>query len=326
MLPIPLIATSLGSADNRIYLATRGDQQGAYVYNSLGEVIPQSTLLPDLNRTLWDATLDSTGAYYTAGNFDPNTFTYTISKYDSNLNLQWTKNTGSQTYAIHAVYNTFFLIDEIYVGTAVNGIKKYSSGGLLLWTVDEYLGEPITDVDSIFNITSNIYFTGAQSSQKYLFIIDEYGNVFDRYLIGLNEYAYGDIFGFYTYGQNLLRKWTDSFDLIWTYDNGGLINDLITDQFGNIYIACVPPSASDIFARKLNLNGVIQWSVNGFDAQSGYSIVLDSFNSVYVGASKQGQTDPNPLSTNLYKFTNAGDLQWFSNATGGLVSDIKVNF
>ncbi|HOY85609.1 MAG TPA: SBBP repeat-containing protein [Candidatus Syntrophosphaera sp.] len=122
-------------------------------------------------------------------------------------------------------------------------------------------------------------------------------------------------------------------------DNGGLVNDIVLDRFGNIYITgafwgsvsfgtttLTSNGSDDIFVSKLDNNGNFLWAkhAGGAAYDEGHSIALDSSGASYVTGLFHGTADfgSTSLTSNGYndifvcKIDASGNFVWAKQAGG----------
>jgi uncharacterized delta-60 repeat protein len=248
--------------------------------------------------------LDGSGNVYAGGMSilsDSTGYVYTAIKYNSAGTQQWVKhytesgNVNLYDMAVDAAGNVYMAGINLSFPYSRIVTVKYNTSGTQQWV-------------SVYNPVSQTYYEGSEIE------VDGSGNVY-----------IGGFYGNTSNGDILLIKYNSAGAQQWvrTYSGGGnigvgdLVNDMVLDAAGNIYLAGqvkgqTGSGGPDMVTLKYNPSGTLQWAQK-FNGTANYSdlgkcIGVDAAGNVYVAGSATA-TGSN-LDIGLIKYNSAGTQQW----------------
>jgi hypothetical protein len=287
-----------------------------------------------------------------------------IFKYDMEGNLIWTKSAGSANYVngygsvsiskitcdntgnLYIIGNfsgisdpTTLMIGDSVLTSTINGndifFAKFNTSGNALWakSINGYGGYTDDNGSGITtDINGNVYITGYYSSMYISFDSTSFINSGDY-----------DIF---------ITKYDSSGNMLWSRVafgiNGDYSNNIVTDNFGNVYITgyfwspyivfCsdtltnTDTSICDNFIAKYSSSGNLLWakSTTGIGRAIFYDIVTDAIGNIYITGffSSPVEFDNITLTSSsgifIAKYNSFGNVLWVKTADGGTSSNYST--
>lgn len=291
----------------------RGSHGTVFKYNNLtGALVAQKQLIEQFTfaagkGVVYDGTVDSSGNIYICGNAaNGNTTSPMVAKYDSALNLVWSKRTSQTAYA----------------GVFYHKIHVDSSGNV-------YVGGSGYNYSNAFGIWAKYNSSG----------VFQYGN---QSFGGDNNFQPGNVNGlatdssgnFYVLashfnpGTTLLLKYGPSGgaiigqrELYTTNSNYKTANcDLHVDASGNVYVLTLGNS-QDSYITKFDSSLNLQWQVATTSNPSleyvQHKLHVDSNGSVYMVGHRSS------VQAHILKWNSSGTFQWQRQIDNMYVADLK---
>ena len=269
-------------------------------YNSSGTKLWTKQWGTTSSDTAHGITTDSLGNIYITGhtngtlegNDNEGGYDIFISKFNALGTKIWTKQLGSSSddyaYGITSDLSGYVYVVGWTKGGGVDGnmnkgirdyfLVKYNSLGTKIWTLQGGTSKNDEAYSVSTDLLGNVYITGNTSST----LSGETNNG------GLNNGNH-DLF-IEKYDSTGTKQWTKQ----WGGGNGEQGKSIITDKFGNVYVAGNIGGGSnwDIFLMKYNSEGTKQWTKQwGTNLNDlAYGISTDSFGNIYVAGSTKGHT------------------------------------